>query len=169
MFDVIFSLVVVTPLVVAFWVTAWKLGDVFITPKRVMLSAAISFAIGFSGQFVLMFCQAPLEKLLKFTGKSHWLVNVFVSRSFAFLFALTNIHLWRAAWMFADYISTEDTVSVISNVVRNLIIVALSKTLKNSISSPFVVQTDGGADQYKVATYFETVVSSAKLSAVFVE
>jgi Fuseless len=163
-FDVIFSSVVVTPLVVAYWVTVWKLGDIFITPKRVMLSSAISFAIGFGGQFVLMFWQAPLEKLLNFKTR-RCLVNVFVSRCFAFVFALTNIHLWRAVWMFADYISTEDNVSIASNVVRNLMIVALSKTLKNSISSPFVVQTDGGDDQYKVTTYFGRIVSSNKPSA----
>lgn len=156
--DVIFSSVVVGPLVIAYWVSVWKFCDIFIASNDDKLSAAISFAFGFGGQFLLMLFQAPIGNLLKF--KKHKFIKLLVSRAYAFLFALTNINLWRAAWMFADYISTTDTIATLLNVARNLTIVMLTKTLKNSISTPFVVATDGSNDDYKVATYFGRNVST---------
>src|SRR5690349_21982727 len=86
--DVLFSLVVVAPLVVIFWYTTWTISNNFIFPEDQVKSAATSFAIGFLGQFLMIFYQDSLAKVLTF--KKHF-VKVIVTKVNALVIALTSI------------------------------------------------------------------------------
>jgi Fuseless len=159
--DALFSLLVVAPLVVIYWVTSWKLCDIVITPYDPTLSAVISFVIGFCGQLGFMFFQVSIAALLTFkTNKYKHVINLMVSKMYALLFAQTCINLWRSMWTLADFISPIDTFTTVLNVGRNLMIVMLTKTIKNSISPPFIVTTDQVNESYAVVTYFGKSVSS---------
>lgn len=155
-FDVIFASVIVGPLVVIYWISVWNLSDIFITPDDPIQSALISFVIGFSGQFVVLYFQDEISKWFKF---KNMIFNVIASRSYAMFSAVTCISLWRGLWKFADFISTTNTMFTVLNVVQNLTILMVSRTIKNSIAGPFIVSTDQSNCDYKVSTFFSKVVS----------
>lgn len=155
--DVIFALLVIGPLVIIYWVSIWILFDLFIKPDDPNLSAVISFAIGLVGQLFLMFYQDAIEKLLKF--KNHKFINLIVSKCYALVFALTSISLWRGMWMFIDINSSNDVFATVVNILQNTLILSASRTLKNSIASPFIVTKDQVENNYKIMTYFRRVVS----------
>lgn len=155
--DVVFASIVITPLVVIYWISAWVLCDVYIKPEEPETSAVISFSIGLVGQFVLSFYQSTIAKLLNF---EKWrLLNFIALKLYALFAALTCINLWRGLWMFADSVSSDDAVSMTKSVVQNLAILMLTRTLKNSIASPFVVIIDQSNSDYSMSTYFSTTVS----------
>jgi Fuseless len=160
LFDVLFSSLVVTPLVVIYWASTWILCDIFITPDYPAKSAAFSFVIGFTGQFILVFYQDSIAKVLKF--ESHKFINLLVSKVYALIAAQTSIHFWRGVWKFVDLSSPADITALAMNVVQNLLILMLSKTLINSLASPFVVITDQTNADYAITTYFKRVVKSFK-------
>lgn len=156
-FDVLFSLIVVGPLVIIYWISIWKIFDFYITPGDQKLSAVISFVIGLSGQFVLTFFQDEIAKILKF--KKRKFLNLIVSKVYSLFFAATLISLWRGVWKFADFTSPDESFTTFFNIAQNSVIMMISKTLKNSISSPFVVATDQIENDYKIPTYFTKVVN----------
>lgn len=157
LFDVLFSSLIVGPLVVIYWVSAWKLSDIFIRPDDPLKSAAISIAIGFTGQFALMFYQDSIAKVLKF--EDHKFVNLVVSKVYGLVSAQTCIQFWRGVWMIVDLLSSTDTTTTAMNIVQNLSILVLSKTLKNALAGPFVVTTDKVDGNYAISTYNKRVVN----------
>lgn len=156
LFDVLFSLTVVCPLVLIYWATTWKIGDIFLTPNEPLKSATISFSIGFSGQFFLLFFQDFITKSLKF--KNNKCVNLLVSKVYALIVAQTCIHFWRGVWMFIDFVSSPGITSMFINLIQNLTILSLSKSLKNLLASPFVLLVDKSDGDYSAATFFKTKV-----------
>lgn len=155
-FDVLFASLIAGPLVVVYWLSAWKLCDSFIRPDNPTISAVISFVIGLCGQLIVMFYQAEIGKLLTFEKLKF--VNLMLSKGFALVLALTCILLWRGMWMFLDLISANDNFSMICSVVLNLVILMVTKTIRNASSTPFVVTTDQLDNEYQITTYFKRVV-----------
>lgn len=155
--DIVFASFVITPLVVIYWLTTWRLCDVYIKPDDPETSAVISFAIGLVGQFVLTFYQNAIAELLNF--EKCRLLNFIASKLYALFAAVTCINLWRGLWVFADSVSSNDVVQMSRNIFQNLVILVLSRTLKNSVANPFVVLTDQSDSEYRVSTYFNTTVS----------
>lgn len=156
-FDVLFASLIAGPLVVVYWLSTWKLCDSFIRPDNPTISAVISFVIGLCGQLIVMFYQAEIGKLLTFEKLKF--VNLMLTKGFALVLALTCILLWRGVWMFLDLISANDNFSMTCNVVLNLVILMVTKTIRNSSSTPFVVTTDQFDNEYQISTYFKRVVS----------
>lgn len=156
-FDVLFSSFVCAPLVVVYWVTTWKLAEIFISPNDPTLSAVISLLIGFSGQFILMFFQDVIGKLLTF--KNRKFINLMLSKLYALVLAQTCINFWRGVWNFVDMTSSSNVKTMALNIVQNSLIMMISKTFKNSISNPFIVATDETECDYSITTYFGRVVS----------
>lgn len=156
-FDVLFSCVIVGPLVIIYWMSTWKLYDFYVTPDEPEISAAISFIIGFGGQFVIIYYQDELAIILTF--ENHKWINMIVSKLYTLIYAQTTINLWRGMWKFIDMYSPEDTATACLNIVQNSIILMLSKTYRNSISTPLIVATDGVENNYKIPTYSKRVVN----------
>lgn len=155
--DVAFASFVITPLVVIYWISTWRICDVYIKPEDPETSAVISFAIGLVGQFVLTFYQSTIATLLNF--EKCRLFNFIAAKLYALFAAVTCINLWRGLWMFANSVSSSDPVQMTRNIVQNLIVLVLTRTLKNSIANPFVVITDQSDSDYHVFTYFNITVS----------
>lgn len=162
LFDVLFSALVIGPLVIIYWTTTWRLSDIFITPDDQVKSAAISLVIGFVGQFILVFYQDSIAKLLKF--ENHKLINLLMLKVYAIFVAQTSIHFWRGIWQIIDFLSASDTVTMTMNVVQNLLILMLSKVLKNSLATPFVVIKDQMNADYAVTTRCRRVVNNFSMT-----
>lgn len=155
--DVLFSLVIVGPLVILYWVTTWKICDIYITPDEPKKSALISFAIGFTGQFIFMFYQDAIAKILKF--QKYKIVNLIVSKVYALLFAQTCISFWRGIWKFCDMVAPIETIPTLINLAQNVALLMITKTFKNSYSTPFVLATDQMESDYEIPTFFKRVVN----------
>lgn len=155
-FDVIFALIVVAPLVVTFWSTTWKLYDLFILPNAPVASGAISWSFGFCGQMVMMFQQDAIKKL--FTFEKHNFVNAVILKVYALFLGHTFVSFWRGVWSFVDATSSKDLGVVVSNIVQNIVTLMILKAFRNTLVPPFIVLTDQ-QDQYNMRTLLEKPVS----------
>lgn len=155
-FDVLFALIVVAPLVVTFWSTSWKLYDLFILPNAPVISGAISWSFGFSGQMTLMFYQDSIKKLLVFENRNF--VNALILKIYALFLGHTFVSFWRGVWSFVDAISSKDLGVVILNIVQNIITLMILKAFRNTLVPPFIVLADQ-QDQYNMRTLLEKSVS----------
>lgn len=153
--DVLFSCFIVGPIVIIYWMSSWELYDYYLTADDAEISATISLTIGVVGQFLLIFYQDEIAKLLTFE-KYKW-INMLASKVHTLVYAQTNINLWRGMWKFIDMYSPEDTTTAVLNIIQNSIILMLSKTFRNTISAPLVVATDEVDKSYKIPTYFKRV------------
>lgn len=154
--DINFSFLIVSPLVVIYWFTAWKLSDIYLSPENLTISATISFSIGFIGQFVSMYYQCEFERVgslvkIKF-------LQIMITKFYALLFALTSISFWRGMWIFADILSSNDNFELCLDIVQNSLILMLLKAFKNTLSTPFVTMTDEVDNCFNVDTYFNKKV-----------
>lgn len=154
-FDVLFALIVVAPLVVLFWSTIWSLYDTFIFPNNTTLSCAISWTVGFFGQMVLMFYQDSIKQLLVFDKRNF--INILILKLYALFLGHMSVCFWRAIWMFVDGTSPKHLSAVILNVVQNTITLMILKLFSNTLVPPFNVSTDQ-LDQYSMRTLLEKCV-----------
>lgn len=157
--DVLFSCLVVGPLAVIFWMSTWRFYDTYLTPNDSKASAAISLLIGAGGQFLLSYYQGTIEKCLKFKKHSWININCIMSKVFILVLAQTNISLWRGVWNLVDIYSPVDTFAAVLNVLQYSFILMVTKAFCNSISSPFIVETDEVEGCYRIPTYFKRVVN----------
>lgn len=162
LFDVMFSTLIVGPLVIIYWTTTWRLTDILITPDDRVKSATISLVIGFTGQFILVFYQDSIAKVLKF--ENHKVINLVMLKVYAIAVAQTAIQFWRGIWQTVDFLSAGDTVTMAMNIAQNLLILMLSKVLKNSLASPFVVIKDQIGADYVVTTRCRKVVKNLSMT-----
>ena len=153
--DVLFSCFIVGPIVIVYWMSTWELYDYYITPDDAKISAAISLTIGLVGQFLLIFYQNEIAKLLTFE-KNKW-INMLASKVHTLIYAQTTINLWRGMWKFIDMYSPEDTTTAVLNIIQNSTILMLTKTFRNSISAPLVIATDEVERNYKIPIFFKQV------------
>lgn len=155
-FDTLFALIVVAPLVVIFWSTTWKLYDIFILPEQPFLSGAVSWLFGFSGQIVLMFHQDTIKNLLNFGNRN--VLNVIVLKMYALFLGHTFVSFWRGVWSSVDATSSKDVGVVILNITQNIITLMVMRSFRNTLVPPFIVLTDK-PDQYYMRTLLRKTVS----------
>lgn len=155
--DIAFACLILSPLVIVYWFTAWKLSDLYITPDNPAISGAISFAIGISGQLVFSYFHAEFEWITK---RVKWhLVRVVITKVYSLMYAVTLICYWRGTWELADQMSSNHTRQLITDVVQNSLILMLAKVFKNTISIPFVTLTDDSSNCFSTETYFKLKVN----------
>ncbi|XP_037049107.1 uncharacterized protein LOC119083486 [Bradysia coprophila] len=151
-FDVLFALIVVAPLVVTFWSTTWMLYDAFILPSDPVVSGFVSWAFGFFGQMILMFHQDAIKRFLNFEKRSF--LNIFCLKLYALFLGHTFVSFWRGVWMCVDATSSKDLGVVCSNIVQNIITLMIMKAFRNTLVPPFIVLTDT-REQYSMRTLLE--------------
>lgn len=156
-FDVLFALIVVAPLVVIFWSTTWKLYDLFILPNDPVFSGLISWSFGFCGQMILMFYQESIKNLLNL-GKKNF-ANILILKIYAFILGHTFVSFWRGVWVFVDVTSSKDLGVVILNIVQNIITLMILRAFRNTLVPPFIILSDQ-QDQYNMRTLMEKSVSN---------
>lgn len=156
-FDVLFALIVVAPLVVTFWSTTWKIYDLFILPNEPVISGAISLSFGFCSQIVLMFYQESIKALLNFEKQNF--VNTLILKIYALFLGHTFVSFWRGVWSFVDATSPKYVGVVILNIVQNMIILMILKAFRNTLVPPFIILTDQPY-QYNMRTLLQKSVSN---------
>lgn len=155
-FNVLFSCLIIAPLVIIYWASTWKLCDIYIVPSNPVLSATISFFVGFSAQFFFIFYQDSIVELL--TIEKNKCLNLILTKVYALVFALTCINFWRGVWSFVDKVSTDDITLLIMNIAQNLLILLISRTLRNAIAPPFIIATDQLDSCFGITTFFKLKV-----------
>lgn len=156
LFDVLFALIVVTPLVVIFWSTTWKLYDLFILPNDPVISGLISLLFGFCGQMVLMLYQDSIEKLLDFGNRN--IINYITLKIYALFLGHTFVSFWRGVWTFVDVTSSKDLGVVVLNIVQNIVTLIILRVFRMTLAPPFFILTDQ-PEQYRMRTLLEKSVS----------
>lgn len=156
-FNVLISCLIIAPLVVIYWASTWKLCDIYIVPSDPALSSTISLVVGFSVQFFFMFHQDSIAELL--TCKNNKCLNIVLMKVYALVSALTCVNFWRGVWGFVDKVSTDEIAMLIMNITQNLLILLISRTLRNSVVPPFVVAMDQIENCFKLPTYFKLKVN----------
>lgn len=159
-FDMLFALIVLAPLVVVFWSTTWKLYDLFIFPNQPAISGAVSWSFGFVGQMVLMFYQDSIKTF--FTFKRLTFVNMLLLKIYALLWGHTFVSYWRGIWSFVDDTSSKNLDVVILNIAQNIITLTILRAFRNALVPPFIVLTDR-QEQYNIRTLLQKYVSSLSL------
>lgn len=154
--DIFFASFILLPLVVIYWFTSWELCDIYISPENLTVSAAISFSIGFIGQFISMYYQAVFESLGNFVKMKF--LRILIAKFYSLLFALTSISFWRGAWMFADILSSNSNFELWTSLIQNSLILMLLKAFRNTLSSPFVTITDDKENVFSIETHFDRKV-----------
>ena len=158
-FDAVFSALVVGPLVIVYWVSSWELYNTYLKPDDPLISATISLSIGVGVQFLLIFYQNAIAKVLVF--KNNKWFNSIASKLYTTLFTQVIIHLWRGIWKFIDVYTPTNNASLTLNIVQNSMILIASKTLVNLIAPPFLVSTDEDVENNrKLSTYHKREVNA---------
>lgn len=154
-----FSALVIGPIMITYWVSSWELYDFYLKSNDPNTSTAISLAIGFGGQFLLMFYQDTIAKLFIF--KNHKWLSLIISKIFVTLYAQIDVNLWRGTWSFLDLLAPAGNTMLIINILKNFIILIASETYMNLFGPPLAVATDEDIlNNFKVRTYFKREVST---------
>lgn len=156
-FDVLFALIVVAPLVVTFWSTSWMLYDAFIFPNDPVISGAVTWSFGFFGQMILVFHQDAIKKFLDFENRPF--LAVLCLKVYALFLGHTFVCFWRGIWMFVDATSSNGLGVVCLNIIQNIITLMTLKAFRNTLVPPFLILTDS-PEQYTMRTLLQRHVSA---------
>lgn len=154
--NILFSCCVIAPLVIIYWASTWKICEFYIWPSDPKISVLISLAIGSSVQFLFMFYQDSIANLLTF--KKYKILSLISAKIYALVFAQSSVNFWRGVWSTVDKLSSDEIAPTALNVAQNLLILLMSRTLRNVIGAPFVVLTDQGETCFRIPTYFNLKV-----------
>lgn len=151
-FDILFALTILAPLVVVFWATSWMLYDLFLFPDDPVISGGISWSFGFCGQFILMYNQEALKKHLIL--KKWPLFSILILKVYALFLAHTFVSFWRGVWSVVDATSSKQIGVVIMNILQNSLALMFLKVFRNTLVPPFFVAIDH-PEQYSMKTLLE--------------
>ncbi|XP_030766772.1 uncharacterized protein LOC115890629 [Sitophilus oryzae] len=162
--DILLSIFVVTPLVVASWRGLWGLMDFYgfyFPPFSI-------FVVGITIHVILALCQDTLHDAI-IESEKHWtlkLVSHFLRRFYTYIFLIITIFHWRGGWMILDYYTnvqyTDDGVTKKENSQWILLIctgcfitLACMKGLRNATAPPYGICLDKGNFVFKFPTMFK--------------
>lgn len=161
-FDYGFSMLIITPLLLMFWVSTWNIFDFFLLKSD--NNKIISFAVGFCGQFLLLFYESAVRKILNVNNQ---IMSMFMSRIYILICGIVNVCFWRFIWVSYDGISTTDDNSIILNIIQNSLLLMVLRVFRNSISVPFVILTDEKRNEIpECATFLRALVSCIFFSKI---
>ena len=155
--DAMFSVVVIFPLIVAFWSGSWKIVDLYCTPKGdKIFSSWLSLALG-SFICVIVFFLLPLAQgRVEVSNNAR---HVIVSRLLNYVSAWGVIFFWRGVWDFTDKFIGDSVLTAGVILAVSYPVLTLLKTAKNVVGPPFVVLLDNDADFYVAYPRFRTQVN----------
>lgn len=166
--DILISLFVVTPLVVACWRGTWQLMDIYAD----YFPPWESFLIGTTIHIVIAMSQDSFHEILN-RKYSTWILNIwafFLMKLYTILFnAVTNMS-WRGSWIIIDeyfgIILTETGKTEVGEVKGAVafftvcfLIMFFMKSLRNLNSPPFELCLDYGDDMFLFPNMFRVKVS----------
>lgn len=157
--DSLFSALVVCPCVVAYWRSAWTLMDVYLTPGRPALSAALSCGVGLVGHVLFIAAQRPLAA--RFTPSSAPLRFYCVSRLYTVCYAFVCVNGWRGPWDLLTVQTQRDFGSLMVTSAVGLVALVAMRALRNVASPPCVIVNDLAQGYFDVLTMFRVAPVSS--------
>ncbi len=159
-FDTIFSVFMITNLVVLFWRIIWDVQDIYLNASNAVLNSFISIAI----YYVLIF----FVKLLQFNSvsppieleqnqaksnvnkKTKSLMHKIKTKLFILVFAFANINHWRGIWYLTGYYTSESIVGVFTIGSLSLLSLIAMKRVCALIYVPFLLSKDSKQAAYQL-------------------
>lgn len=153
--DSLLSALVISPLVVSYWRGTWELTGYYVYPQEMKKSSCVSLLIGLIGIMIFTLTQKCYPKVLN--PNEHRILYYVMSRVYTACFGFVCINSWRGAWVALDaYMSTEPR-SVIIITCASIIVLIMTKTIRNISAPPFAIVTDRYEGYFDVPTHFKTV------------
>lgn len=155
--DIAFASLIVGPAVVGYWRSVWLLLDVYIFPENLLLSYAVSTAIGNVGHLVFAFSKDFLRTYCH--PDRNVCVYYVVSRLYTVGFAFVCVNSWRGPWGVLDLYTKAELVSVAATTAVGVVALAAMRTLRNVGAPPFAVSMDSVNGYFDMLTMFRVTVS----------
>ncbi|XP_076274721.1 uncharacterized protein LOC143205353 [Rhynchophorus ferrugineus] len=162
--DILLSIFVVTPLVVATWKGLWGLMDLY----GAYFPPVAIFIVGITIHVVLALCQDTLHEIV-IESEKHWtlkLVSHFLRRFYTYIFLVITIFHWRGGWMLLDYYTNvvygpngeaknENSHWILLAAGICFVILAFMKGWRNATAPPYSICLDKGNYVFKFPTMFK--------------
>lgn len=154
--DILFSSIVIAPLVVTYWRSVWGLMDLYVFPDNLLLSTSVSACIGIIGHMLFALTQNSFQHY--FHPDRNRILYYLVSRLYTMVFAIVCVNGWRWAWTLLDLYSKRELTTVITTFIVGIIALAAMRALRNVSSTPFAIATDYVKGYFEILTMFRVTV-----------
>ncbi|KAK9507997.1 hypothetical protein O3M35_007751 [Rhynocoris fuscipes] len=156
--DQFISTIIVTPLVVGYWRGTWGCMDYFVFNNDIHRSALLSVIIGSIGSFI--FTTAQNYFINKYHSNINSLKYYLATRLYTACFGIVCVNQFRGTWICLD-LYTPHTITAVSTITLiSIIILIITKTLRNLSAPPFALSVDRYEDYFTVPTFFKYVSKS---------
>ncbi len=156
-FDTIFSVFIITNLVVLFWRIIWDVQDIYLNESNAVLNSFISITIYFVLIFFVKLLQfnsvsppIELEQNITKNNVNKSLVHKLKTKLFILVFAFANINNWRGIWYLTGYYTSNSIVGVFTIGSLSLLSLIAMKRVCVLISVPFLLNKDSKQAAYQL-------------------
>ncbi|XP_053673712.1 uncharacterized protein LOC128723972 [Anopheles nili] len=158
--DNIFSLVVISPLVVAHWRGTWGWMDL----NGPHFPAWLCFVLGATLHTTFAFLREPLNTALALgrdAPKSRWrsIQQWLINRMYTYAFSMGCLMHWRGGWMVMESYFALHLLPALSVSAICLVGLVLSKSVRNLLAPPFIILTDRKEAMFSFPTRFRMKVN----------
>ena len=153
--DYLFSLFIVTPLVVCHWRGTWYVLDTYLFPSDPDKTAWVAAAGGTAGCLVFYLLQEPLKKAFRKPCRFH---RVFTISLLSLVFAAFSIGQFRGVWLLWEYFLGKEPRCTIASTVTAVVGSASLRVLPNICVQPFGLAVDSVDLFFTCRTRFQTKV-----------
>ncbi|XP_055387284.1 uncharacterized protein LOC129615897 isoform X2 [Condylostylus longicornis] len=156
--DILFSSLIIAPLVISYWRGTWELLGHYIMPHQILFSACLSFFIGLFGHSLFVIGQQFLANALN--PDRVRLTYYVISRFYTYVYGSICVNGWRGAWILVDLFTGNTqlwTVALVTLIV--ILLLAGTRGFRNCCATPFALITDYRDGYFEVATMFKTLGS----------
>lgn len=163
--DVMFSSLVIAPLIVTYWHGTWMCMDHVLRAGGdhtfwVEHSEVLSLFIGVFGHFFFTMTQKWWQRA--FHPDRHRIAFFVTSRLHTYVYGIVCVNTWRGGFqLLALYMPTSLTLPLI---IVSLVSLVLLKGLRNISAAPFAVVTDHSKDYFLFPTMFKKVCARVLLA-----
>lgn len=156
--DVMFSSLVLAPLIVCYWRGTWNCMDHMLDGQLGAAHGGLaSLAIGIGGHLVCTMAQQRLARAVH--PDRHRIAYFVVSRCYTYAYGVVCVNGWRGGWALLSQ-SLPLTVAVTAPVTLLAVgSLVLLKGLRNVSAAPFAVATDHSKDYFVFPTMFKKVAA----------
>ncbi|CAH1407053.1 unnamed protein product [Nezara viridula] len=163
--DSLLAALVISPLVVSYWRGTWELMGYYVYPQDMKKSSLVSLLIGLGGIMLFTMTQKFYPKMLN--PNKHRILYYVISRVYTACFGFACINSWRGGWVALDAYTSTEPRSVIFITCASIIILIMTKTIRNISAPPFAIVTDRYEGYFDVPTHFKTGIGYTIVGITF--
>ncbi|XP_076060917.1 transmembrane protein fuseless [Oratosquilla oratoria] len=151
--DSLFSILVVSPLVVGYWRGTWQLMDIYLLPGNKAMSVWTSLAIGLFCGLFFCFLHEPMTRCFDHERRPQ--LHLLMARLYTFVFCVGCVNHWRGVWAAWDLYTGTSWQSGVTSAGIGLLTLGICRGLKNILAPPFVIIPDHPRGYFDFPTMFE--------------